>query len=101
MPSHMKIFALLTSKPGRDELKALLLDMAPHCRAEAGNLCWDVWHDEAQPGRFALDELYADEAAVANHRQTSYYKHYLSRLQDLADRTALALIPLLVVSSGQ
>ena len=95
MSSPVKITAILTSQPGRtEELKALLLDMAPQCRAEPGNLRWDVWEDQSQPGRYVLDELYRDDNAVAAHRETSHFKDYLSRIGNLADRMSLVLNPI-------
>lgn len=97
MPASVKITAILTGRPGRtEELKALLLGMASHCRAEAGNLRWDIWQDQAQPDRYVLDELYVSEAAVTAHRGSPHYQRYLARVADLADRTALVLRPVLV-----
>lgn len=90
--SPVKITASLTAFPGKaDELRALLLEMAPHCRAEPGNLRWDVWRDTAQPERYVLDELYRDAEAAEAHRQTPHYQNYLGRVPTLADRSALVL----------
>lgn len=95
MSSHVKITATLTARPGKAQLlKTLLLGMAPHCRAEPGNLRWDVWQDQSQPDRYVLDELYLDDTAVAAHRETPHYKGYLARIGDIAERTALVLSPL-------
>jgi quinol monooxygenase YgiN len=92
MPTPVKIMAILTARPGKaDELKALLDGMRPHCRAEPGNLRWDVWKDQAQADRYVLDELYRDDAGVAAHRQTPHFQDYLARIQGLAERTALVL----------
>lgn len=94
MPQPVKITAILSALPGRaDDLRALLLAMAPDCRAEPGNLRWDVWRDHATPGRYVLDELYADAAAVAAHRETPHYQNYLARVGDLAERSAHVLNP--------
>jgi quinol monooxygenase YgiN len=90
--SPAKITAILTAKPGKAaDLQALLVGMAPHCRAEPGNLRWDVWRDQASGERYVLDELYRDAAAVEAHRQTPHYRDYLARIPDLADRTAFVL----------
>jgi quinol monooxygenase YgiN len=90
--SPAKITAILTAKPGKAaDLHALLVDMAPHCRAEPGNLRWDIWRDQASGERYVLDELYRDAAAVEAHRKTPHYQHYLARIPDLADRTAFLL----------
>ncbi|MBY3095226.1 antibiotic biosynthesis monooxygenase [Rhizobium laguerreae] len=90
--SPVKITASLTAHPGKaDELRALLLGMVPHCRAELGNLRWDVWRDQANPERFVLDELYRDGDAVEAHHGTPHYQDYLARIPSLADRSALTL----------
>ena len=94
MLSHVKITAILTTRPGKAaDLKALLVSMAPRCRAEPGNLRWDVWEDKSQPSRYVLDELYRDDDAVAAHRATPHYQSYLAQIGSLADRTALVLGP--------
>ncbi|MBJ3777122.1 putative quinol monooxygenase [Acuticoccus mangrovi] len=94
MPSQAKITAILTAKPGKTAaLVELLETMAPRCRAEPGNLRWDIWEDPAQEGRFVLDELYVDDAAIVAHRDTPHFKDYLARIGDLAERTALVLRP--------
>jgi quinol monooxygenase YgiN len=88
--SPTKITAVLTAHPGKAaELQALLVGMAPHCRAEPGNLRWDVWHDASNVDRYVLDELYRDSVAVEAHRGSPHYQAYLSRIPDLADRMAV------------
>ncbi|WP_439472787.1 putative quinol monooxygenase [Brevundimonas sp.] len=94
MSARMKIMAILVARAGQaDALRDLLFGMAPACRAEPGNLRWDVWRDPAEPARFVLDELYVDADAVAAHRETPHFKAYLSRINDLAERTSLLLEP--------
>jgi quinol monooxygenase YgiN len=89
-----KITAILTAYPGKAaDLRALLVAMAPLCRAEPGNLRWDVWQDRAHDGRYVLDELYLNGAAVETHRKTPHYQDYLARVPDLAERTAWVLEP--------
>ena len=52
MTAPVKITAILTARPGKAEaLKALLHGMVPHCRAEPGNLRWDIWRDRSQADR--------------------------------------------------
>jgi quinol monooxygenase YgiN len=92
MSASVKIVAILTARPDKvAELKDLLDGMVVHSRAEPGNLRYDLWRDRADPHRFVLDELYSDDAAVEMHRQTQHFKNYLSKINDLADRTALVL----------
>jgi quinol monooxygenase YgiN len=91
-PNAVKIVAILVAKPGKaGGLKALLDGMVAPCRAEPGNLRWDVWQDQANPDRFVLDELYTDMAAIAAHRETPHFKNYFAHINDLADRTPLVL----------
>lgn len=98
MVTPAKITAILTAKPDREgDLLTLLETMAPHCRAEPGNLRWDIWQDQSRPGRYVLDELYVDEAAVAAHRQTPHFLDYLARVGDIADRMAIVSTPVSVV----
>ncbi len=95
MASHgVKIVAVLTARPGKAEaLQALLAGMTGPSRAEAGNLRYDLWRDQADPNRFVLDELYTDNAAIAAHRETPHFKSYLAQVGDLAERMALVLDP--------
>jgi quinol monooxygenase YgiN len=95
--SPAKITAILTAHPGKAaELEALLTGMVPHCRAEPGNLRWDIWREPAEGSRFVLDELYVDAAAVEAHRATPHYQDYQARIPALADRTALVLVAVAV-----
>jgi len=94
MSHQAKIVAILTAKAGRTtELRALLTGMAPHCRAEPGNLRWDIWHDPSEPARFVLDELYKDGAAVSAHRETPHFQAYAAKIGDLAERVAVVVHP--------
>lgn len=94
MSAGVKIVAVLAARDGKaDELEALLRGMTGACRAEPGNLRWDVWRDQADPSRFVLDELYVDDAAVEAHRASPHFATYLARIGDLAERTALVLDP--------
>ena len=95
MSSHVKIVAILTALPGKAEgLRALLDAMLGPSRAEPGNLRYDLWQDQSDPARFVLDELYVDADAVAAHRATAHFQDYLTRIDDLAERTALLLDPI-------
>jgi quinol monooxygenase YgiN len=97
MSNPVKLTAILAARPGKtDELKVLLDSMRVPSRAESGNLRWDIWRDQADPSRFVLDELYTDNAAVATHRETPHFKNYISKINDLAERTVLVLDPVAV-----
>jgi len=95
--SRAKIVAVLTARPGNElALEELLRGMVVPSREEPGNLRWDIWQDAAHPGRFVLDELYQDEAAVAAHRATPHFQHYLATVDSLADRQAHVVRPVAV-----
>lgn len=97
MTTPVKIVAILTARPGKDtELGDLLAAMLAPSRAEPGNRRYDLWRDPATPGRFVLDELYADPDAVAAHRATPHFQDYLARIEALADRQAFTLDPVAV-----
>lgn len=94
MSSPVKIVAILAARPGKtDELKTLLSGMIVPSRAEPGNLRWDIWQDNTSQDRFVLDELYADDRAVAAHRETPHFQNYFSKINDLAERKAFVLDP--------
>lgn len=94
MTDTRKITALLVAKPGKGpELEALLRGMVGACRAEPGNIRWDIWQDKDNPARFVLDELYTDDAAVAAHRATAHFLNYAGKVGDLADRTPIVSRP--------
>jgi quinol monooxygenase YgiN len=94
LTKHVKIVAILVARPGKEQaLRALLDGMAPQCRAEPGNLRWDIWRDQNRPDRYVLDELYTDSAAAVAHRETPHFKNYLVHIGDLADRTSVTLGP--------
>ena len=95
MATSVKVMAMLVARPGKAEaLRALLAGMVSPSRAEQGNLQYNLWRDKADRGRFVLDERYLANAAVAAHRATPHFKNYLSKINDLAERTALVLDPL-------
>jgi len=95
VPTPVKTIAILVARRGMvEELRALLEGMVFPSRAESGNLQYDLWVDHADAGRFVLEELYADDAAVAAHRATPHYEKYSSRINNLAERTLMMLDPL-------
>jgi quinol monooxygenase YgiN len=99
MSSQAKILAILNAKPGKEkELEALLRGMVAPSRQEPGNLRWDIWEEAGVPGRYILDELYKDDEAVAAHRQTPHFQHYLSLVETLAQRQAHVVRPVEVLA---
>jgi len=98
MSTPVKTIAILAAKRGMaEELRALLDGMVVPSRAEPGNLQYNLWRDHADAGSFVLEELYTDRAAVAAHHATPHFEKYLSKINDLAERTLIMLDPLEVV----
>lgn len=94
MSSQRKITAILTAKPGRlAELETLLRDMIEPCRAEPGNLRWDIWRSQDDPAQFVLDELYSDDEAIAAHRASAHFKRYVTVITELATRLPIVSRP--------
>lgn len=92
MTGKVKTVAVLTARPGKaDALRDLLGQLIEPSRAEPGNLRYDLWADPAQPGRFVLDELYVDHAAVDAHRSTPHFQNYLAHISDLGQRSSWTL----------
>lgn len=97
MTSHIKIIAVLTARPGMAEaLRDLLHGMIEPSRSEHGNLRYDLWVDQAEPGRFVLDELYENADAVFAHRASPHFQTYLTAINDLAERSAFTLAPMAI-----
>ena len=95
MSSSVNVVAILVALPGKaEELRALLAGMVSPSRAEPGNSQYNLWRDKADLGRFVIEERYLDDAAAAAHHATPHYKNYLSKINDLAERTAVVLEPL-------
>ena len=69
----------------------VLVDVLPDCmdafaeitaynhensRKEPGNVRFDVLHDNKEPNRFILYEVYQDADAAAAHKETEHYKKW-------------------------
>jgi quinol monooxygenase YgiN len=92
MSESVKTVAVLVANSGKKEdLKALLKGMVAPSRAEPGNSGYELWQDQTNDNRFVLDEVYVNEAAVAEHRETPHYKDYASKISDLAERMVFRL----------
>lgn len=101
MAAGVKIVAVLTAKAGKAEALLALLDgMLAPSRAEQGCLRYDLWRDQANPERFVLDELYVDDAAIGAHKDTAHFRDYLTRVGELAERSAYVLDGVSVAPGG-
>lgn len=63
-------------KPGQRErfLEAMLPNAAASVREEPGCHVFDLLEDQQDPNLFYLYEIYRDEAALAEHKQTPHYQ---------------------------
>jgi quinol monooxygenase YgiN len=101
MTNHVKVMAILVARPGKGgELRTLLEAMVAPSRKEPGNMRYDLWQDQTDLDRFVLDELYTDEDAAAAHRAELHFQTYMAAINDLAERTVLALDPAAVALPG-
>lgn len=82
--TRVVIFTRLTARPGRrDDLLALLDELAVATRAEAGNDVFVVHEARDDPDVVLGYEVFADEQAVTDHRATDAVRHARERLADL------------------
>ena len=80
---HM-IMVRLEVKPERvDDFLKLVTFNASESRKEPGNLRFDVVRSVDNPTRFALYEVYRDDAAVQAHRATSHFAKWRAEIEGL------------------
>jgi len=73
-----------------DPLVALATYNAGQSRQEPGNLRFDVLRSVENPLKFAIYEVYRDEAAFQAHQQTAHYARWKAEIAGLlvAPRTS-------------
>jgi quinol monooxygenase YgiN len=59
-----------------DTVRRALEHLAPASRDEPGNLYYQPYQDPEQPNVFRIFEVYADEAAFAEHGQTPHFQKW-------------------------
>jgi quinol monooxygenase YgiN len=81
----VKVFAFVTVQPGNDTAfeEAAKICIAAS-RNEPGILQYDLWHEAGGEGRFVFNELYTDQAAVADHMASDHFKAFGLAARDLA-----------------
>lgn len=95
MTSPIKIVALLDAREGRErELEEMLVGMIAPSRSLAGNLRFDLWKDSVHPGRFVLDELFENSAAVDAQRSSAHFKRFAAQVSSLAYLTVSVANPI-------
>ena len=98
MTGQVRVFAVITAKEGHSgDLAELLKGMTGPSRAEPGNLRYNLWQDKEAESRFVLEELYRDEPSAAEHQTTPHFQHYLSLVNDFAERIVTKVRPVDVV----
>lgn len=66
-----------------DTFLELVTFNASESRQEPGNLRFDVVRSVADPTRFALYEVYLDDAAIQAHQATSHYARWRAEVEAL------------------
>ena len=84
-----KIIVLASFYPKKDkimEAKEIILSMIKPTRSEEGNEVYNFYEEKNNDTKnisFHLFEIYEDSAALDFHRNTSYFKDYRSKIEDL------------------
>lgn len=79
MSAKIIVFASFHPNAGEEaEVEEILRRMVGPTRAEPGNEIYDLYRDDdTEEGEsFHLFELYADQAALEQHRSTDHYRRY-------------------------
>lgn len=78
------VIVRMEARPDKvDALVALARHNAAESRKEPGNLQFDFLRAVDHPLRFALVEVYRDEAAFKEHQKTAHYARWKSEVGDL------------------
>ena len=64
-----------------EEFKSATLDNARNTVNEPNNRRFDALQQSDDPTKFTLYEVYADESALEEHRQTSHYARWKSAVE--------------------
>lgn len=81
----VKIVAFVTVKPGaEDDFIAAARTCVAASRAEPGVLHYELWRENEGAQRFVFNELYADDAAVAQHMASDHFKAFGMAARDIA-----------------
>lgn len=69
------VIATWIAKEGEEaEVERVLSILAPLCREEPGCREFSVLHAEDEPRTYVLYEVYVDEAALVDHRESAHYQ---------------------------
>ena len=87
-----KVVVLASFYPKKDkvnEVKETILSMIKPTRLEEGNELYNFYEEKSNDDKitsFHLFEIYKDSAALDFHRDTSHYKNYRSKIEDLLEK---------------
>ena len=87
-----KIIVLASFHPKKDrvkEVKKIILSMINPTRSEEGNELYNFYEEKNKDDKiisFHLFEIYKNSAALDFHRETTHYKDYRSKIDDLLER---------------
>jgi quinol monooxygenase YgiN len=69
------VSAVLEAQAGKEnDMEAALKDFMPHVKAEEGTIAYILHRSKGNPAKFMVYEKYVDEAALAFHGSTEYFK---------------------------
>ena len=87
-----KIIVIASFYPKKDkinEVKEILLSMIKPTRSEEGNELYNFYEEKNKDDKiisFHLFEIYKNSAALDFHRETTHYKDYRSKIDDLLEK---------------
>jgi len=86
------LYAEFTVKPGHEARVAeLMRELTGHVRQEPGNVTFEPYTEEANPNRYFVFEVYADEAAFQAHISADYGARFNAALTELIEGDASEL----------
>ena len=84
--SNLVLVVNVKVKPGHaDALIPAMLENATQSALEEACYQFDVIVSQDDPNTFVFYEVYKDEQALADHRQTPHYLNYYNLMQELGD----------------
>ena len=87
-----KIIVMASFHPKKDkanEVKEIILSMIKPTRSEEGNELYNFYEEKNKDDKiisFHLFEIYKNSAALEFHRETTHYKDYRSKIDDLLEK---------------
>lgn len=79
----LAIIVTLESHPEKAEaLLSALEENAIGSRNEAGCQKWEYSQHHEDPNKFAIYEIYDDEAAIKAHKSSAHFQHWVQRNQE-------------------